>query len=138
VVFETAWLVTIDRVGGGWPNLELEHRLRIVQRTSSLRPSGEGAGIQARLRRPDHRCTEHPEAASVGQVAVLHVDNRIILHFCPSIRLPSDAEFGYFAFLVGSFLAGVSVLVDDSPSGLDSAAGLDVSSGLLVVLPDFA
>ena len=55
-----------------------------------------------------------------------------------SWRLPGHV---YFAFLVGSFLEGVSLLVEDSAVLVeDSAAGLELdSSGLLVeVLPDFA
>lgn len=54
------------------------------------------------------------------------------------------AAFCYFAFLTGSFLEGVSLLVEDSAAGLELSLGFELSSGLglssdlLVVLPDFA
>lgn len=54
-------------------------------------------------------------------------------------ELPGLTTFDYFAFLVGSFLEGVSLGVEDSAALVeDSAAGLELSSGLLAVLPDFA
>ena len=90
-----------------------------------------------------------PASPIVNRIIIKNKKTNFVSHYLSTARLETRARTGptsfglsalaYFAFLTGSFLEEVSLLVVDSAAGLElSSDGLALSSDLAAVLPDFA
>ena len=88
-------------------------------------PREAGTWVGIRVRR-NHAEWHRPVPSTIERTSVSRTASKL-------------QQSGYFAFLTGSFLEGLSFFVEDSAALVeDSTAGLGLSSDLLEVLPDFA